>query len=408
MKIKFGFLSYLSLTNYFHYVTMSFDCAVEECYLLYYSHSGFGNQLKGMYKAAFLAALTNRTLVLPPVLPHIIEYDFKKPQEQLLFPEFRGRGAGKGCDPYDKYEIYIQYLKDDIKKASNPEIRFPSFTELFSFDDISKTRLKAVDMREFANYSENINTSLWCTGGGINTMRNILVQKKICEKSYELNWTTIIQMFQNFCGNNQRVASIGSCYTLPTPERKNVLFQEVTNFYDRKIIPSNKIIVLLKEIYSRIPDNYYGVHIRFEDKMVIDDCNSSSVKGVYDRVLDILHMFSNKQRNSTSIGYILIGNSNKATLKCLRYHSQGKYNSTTINEIIDNNDNIKSMIDKVDSEKSTVYLLLDQILISLADKIVLIKGERVTTGTFHNMIKHWHLQKDRVLEKMQNMSLTDV
>ena len=41
-----------------------------EQYLLYFSHSGFSNQLRGLQGAVRLALVTNRTLVLPPPLYH--------------------------------------------------------------------------------------------------------------------------------------------------------------------------------------------------------------------------------------------------------------------------------------------------------------------------------------------------
>jgi len=53
-------------------------------YLLFYSHSGFSNQLIGMERVAYLALATNRTLVLPPVVPHKTRVKIRNTLSQTL------------------------------------------------------------------------------------------------------------------------------------------------------------------------------------------------------------------------------------------------------------------------------------------------------------------------------------
>jgi hypothetical protein len=367
-------------------------------YLLYYSHSGFANQLKAMQRAAQLAFATNRTLVLPSVLPH---HTF---QDKLRFPEFPYLTAGVNCEPYERYDEFIERIGLDVKKASSPENSFPSFTELFTFDDIFiKTGLQVIDMKDFAKVVENTNVTSWCSGRGNNTMRNMMVP--MCERSDGLAFAELIPKFEDTCGNGKKIAAIGSGYVIPEPMWNNSRQQAIFDYFNNKLTPSKKFMQLLKEIHSRLPDNYYGVAIRFRDCLKVDDCDSKDVKEPFERILQYLSTKKkNNDNNSTEPGnsthHILVGDGNEAALKCLRHHSQGEYTVSTVRDIVNRDRVLKRMIEGIKSEKSTIYLLLDQILIALAKEVAFGKVG-TTAGTFHARIKLWRKQKNRILGKMQ-------
>ncbi|KAL9183055.1 hypothetical protein ACHAXT_004842 [Thalassiosira profunda] len=81
------------------------------------------------------ALATNRTLVLPPVLPHLT---FRT--KRLRFSQYKARAAGNQCGPYDAYQKFVKRVYTDAKAARDESTPFPSFLELFDFDDIeSKT-----------------------------------------------------------------------------------------------------------------------------------------------------------------------------------------------------------------------------------------------------------------------------
>ena len=374
-------------------------------YLLYYSHSGFSNQLLAMDGAAQLAVATNRTLVLPPVFPHVTF------QEDLLYPEFPYLTAGTWtkCEPYRRYDEFIDRIELDVQKASSPKISFPSFKELFAFDDIFiKTGLQVIDMKDFAKVVENTNVRSWCSGRGNNTMRNMMVPQ--CKESDGLEFTELIPKFENIC-NGKKIAAIGSAYVIPKPKWDSSRQVQTTFHYFReKLTPSEKIMQLLKEIHSRLPDNYYGVAIRFRDRLKVNDCDSKVIRESFQRVL---HSFSTKKKNNGKNGpvfsansthHILIGDGNKAALKCLRYHTQGEYTVSTVRDIVHGDEALKSMVDKIKSEKSTIYTLLDQILIALAEEVAFEKVGHNIVSTFHERIKLWRKQKNRILGKMQDVN----
>ena len=156
------FLLLLALVNSLDFILETlFDNDDGNRYLLFYGHSGFSNQLIGMERVAYLALVTNRTLVLPPVLPHATS---KKAKAQQSFPEFIARTSGIGCLPFDRYHGLVEVVKDDVKKARDPKLPFPSFMDLFDFKEFKKAGLKVVDMTEFAKHKENTRFGRWCKG----------------------------------------------------------------------------------------------------------------------------------------------------------------------------------------------------------------------------------------------------
>ena len=86
-------------------------------YLLYYSHSGFSNQLIGLDRALWLAEWSNRTLVLPPVLPHC-------PVAGVKFPDYACRPGL----PWNSQKA-IKRAQLDAWKAYQ-SLQFPSWTQL--------------------------------------------------------------------------------------------------------------------------------------------------------------------------------------------------------------------------------------------------------------------------------------
>lgn len=355
----------------------------EDRFLLYYSHSGMTNQLVGLEAAAYFAFATHRTLVLPPVLPHHTAY-----QHDDAFSEFEPRAAGSKCAPYDFYEDYIDAVKTDVRKASDPEIKFPSFVELFDFDDLSqKTGLKVIDMRDFAKDPKNIDPTLWCTGE-VNRIQTKMTPR--CLSTNKTSFSDLVPQFQDVCGSDQRVAVIGSAFVMPYPEwleSKMVFFHEKPGFKEL-LYPSPKFLSVVKKIHSHLPLNYTGVHIRFKDNLEVDACDEVVVKETYNRVFDKL-----KQQNVPPNGYVLIGNGNEASLKCFKHHAKGSYNVSTVQDIIDSDEAIKLDVDEIEAENGTLLILLDQILIAMGDTIVLQKMG-TTANTFQFRITQLHEMRD--------------
>jgi hypothetical protein len=351
-------------------------------YLLFYNHSVFSNQLVSLEKAAHFALATNRILVLPPVLPHT-----SVKESGLAFPAFKGRAAGSKCSPMSSYQNFLNVVEDDVKKASNMKLPFPSFMDLFDFEGSN-----VIDMKDFVKDNRNINSKNWCKGP-----KHEIEKKMVASCGDKASFADLVPYFMETCSLDRRIAVIGSAFVLPKRlSDPGAYFGREANSSFKDLIPSQKVLFLLqaKEMYSRLPKGYTGVHIRFSDNQVIDDCDESAVKEAYTNVFNDLN-----DKNVPNDTHILIGNGNRAALKCFDHHAKGQYSASTINGMIDSNGALQRMIDNIKSEKSTIYLLLDQILIGLSETVIF-AHTGLSNSTFQPRILKAHTRRETIIEKM--------
>ena len=111
-----------------------------EQYLYFTSHSGFSNQLIGLYRAAQLAYSTNRTLILPPLLSHHTANEAGNA---------RGLGAKRGvrCGP-----DHLDWVKLDAQECNKTahETSHVKFSELINMAKLPRTlNVPFVDLCEF-------------------------------------------------------------------------------------------------------------------------------------------------------------------------------------------------------------------------------------------------------------------
>ena len=371
-------------------------------YLLYYTHSGFTNQILTLERAAYLALATNRTLVLPPIIPHkTINH------ANLTYAEFRyrtfGGGCKRSCSSIQTYDKQISNVRDDVRKAGDVDINFPSFTALFDFRELMhSTGARVIDMTEFAKISGNetsLSTNLWCTG--TNETGDML------SKTRGGAFVYVVKHIQQACSPARRVVAVGSVFHMSIPEPGSRYFgKEVDEAFLSFFLSlplTKEMTILLRELYLRLPSGYVGVHTRFRDlnnKINLMECDHPSVKNVYEQVLDGL-----LKQNVTNNTHILIGNSKKGTLECMKHHTRGWYSASTINSIIDKNGTLLGTIDQMQVDKSAVYLLLDMVLIGIADRVVfaLERGFPVAYSTFQSRIQSLHGYRETIIERMHRL-----
>jgi hypothetical protein len=194
------------------------------------------------------------------------------------------------------------------------------------------------------------------------------------------------------------VAVIGASYVMPRADSNEIPFGQEVNRTFANMNPSRNMLSLVGEMHSRLPAGYAGVHIRFKDKLVIHDCDDPVIKKAYENVLIGL-----KENDIPTGSHVLIGNGNQAALICFNHHARGLYTASTINSIIDSDKSLQKMVGKVKSEKSTIFLLLDQILIGMAEKVVLTHAG-TTASTFHSKIIKWHERREIILGSIRSSS----
>ncbi|KAG7372972.1 hypothetical protein IV203_033696 [Nitzschia inconspicua] len=109
-------------------------------------HAGYSNQVNGLQRAAQLAYKLNRTLILPPVLPHT-------QKDKQLFPNW-GPSMGKiQCNAHREYRwLQDQALNQaDLARQKEGKLaRFPSFHSIMDFEALyNSTCLRVIDLDEF-------------------------------------------------------------------------------------------------------------------------------------------------------------------------------------------------------------------------------------------------------------------
>eukprot|EP00555_Chaetoceros_dichaeta_P001458 CAMPEP_0198278128 /NCGR_PEP_ID=MMETSP1447-20131203/66220_1 /TAXON_ID=420782 /ORGANISM="Chaetoceros dichaeta, Strain CCMP1751" /LENGTH=187 /DNA_ID=CAMNT_0043973197 /DNA_START=741 /DNA_END=1304 /DNA_ORIENTATION=- len=152
--------------------------------------------------------------------------------------------------------------------------------------------------------------------------------------------------------------------------------------------PSKKLLSLVRQMYSKLPAGYTGIHIRFKDGVKIDNCDEPVIKSVYEDVFNNAHMPKD--------GHVLIGNGNPAAAQCFNHHGNGNYIGTvsTINNIIDSDEALTDTLNGIKMEKGTLYLMLDQILIGMAEQIAL---AGISASTFQTQIQNWHRRRHTII-----------
>lgn len=147
------------------------DSGDEEQFLLYYTHSGFSNQIFAFQRAAQLAWTVNRTLVLPPLLPH------REEDRSIPFDAFPGRKRPPGkCGHLPRqYHKMVQGIQKDAHAVLDGKA-FPSFSEFMNLQKLQQQvpGLKVMDFPHFLAHIHQAKSSLaqertgnydeWCFG----------------------------------------------------------------------------------------------------------------------------------------------------------------------------------------------------------------------------------------------------
>jgi hypothetical protein len=408
-------------------------------FLLYYTHSGFSNQLLSIERAAKFAFATKRILVLPPILPHHTSSSTNTvdddDDDDDKFSSFTPRAAGSKCHVSLHYEEFVnKYIPQDIEKAKNLKIAFPSFKEIFDFDDFTtKTGIQFMDMREFViqypNYSTNRNfknDTLWCKGP-LEEMKIKFVRNCGMDSTFD----ELVPFFNQHCGgdhddrNDAVVAVLGSAFVMPQPLPNSTYFDHhiqnvFSKYFGLKL--GDKFMTLLKSLYEQFTavvdhGDYSAVHVRFQDGMKIPSCNTTRVRNLY------LELFARlKERNVTHGSHVLVADSNPAAFDCFQYHAAAAaagsdvvYRGFRIKDyiILDNGNHnnpnhskIKEMFNNINVQKDTLYLLLDQIMVGLGKEVVFsFHGTTMRSSTFQGQIMRWHENRKSILAAMEAMDV---
>ena len=358
-------------------------------YLIYYTHSGFSNQIHGLHRAAQLAFATGRVLVLPPVLPHV--------GRGTKFKKWGAKIAGSGCKVISNNLRFVDRAIQSAQAASrNP---FPSFREIVDFSSIQEiTGLNVVDMPDFmtkaissgANISSD--SSFWCRPK--NGQRLDFEGK--CSLNRTRSYEEVVDLFQkeyeveSDCTN----AVIGSAYIIRTKfESFNHEASARFDEFFKSFAPSPKFLAVLKEVHERLPEDFVGVHLRFRDRANFQ-CpgkETAEIKSTFENALKEL-----RKRNVTRGTRILIGRSHRSAKDCFNWYANGDYTATTVNDILEDVAKAEPMISSIQMELDTIYLVLDMLALSLGRIVVTVSQASFGGSTFQELLNYRHGFRDEL------------
>lgn len=288
-------------------------------------------------------------------------------------------------------------------KLANELVDFPSFKALFNFDSISKKTngLKVIDMQEFSRL-EHVNAtdfSKWCL--------DIHEEDSTCNypKSPSI-YFEVLNALGKKCRETQ-IAALGSGFQIRAPPNATKIanFNEINSYFDQ-IELSNDMLKLLHSIYNKLPQNYNGAHMRINDRAVCEPkdtceetCNEEETKSAFvDFIKDI--------DSTKNTSHVLLGYGNDVVVKCFEYFAKEKYNITTVYDTVENDPQLFQMLDEIRSEKDTVYLLLDQILIGIAENVNMkVNFGRKFSSTYQGKIKEWNNRRHDILASMKSSDI---
>ncbi|KAL3800636.1 hypothetical protein HJC23_006098, partial [Cyclotella cryptica] len=361
-------------------------------YLFFYAHAGFSNQLYALQRAMCIGYSTQRTIIVPPLLPHIGSRTAYK---------FGGR-AGKDFIVANKIAV------DDAKTvlSMDNQTEFPSWSEIINYDVLTKkTGVHLIDLFDFMRMTSE------SAAAGALLNHTVDIHSMPAEID---DWIEFLDFFNAHFGNNT-VALIGSAFTLKYEEAFGKYDKDAMENIRRATLgftPSNKLLYLLRSAIIHVPQNYVGVHIRFGDTYHLSLCDEKTAAEEYKKLLTVI-----EEANVTKGSAIYLGSKESNAKKCFEEYSHHDYKVFTLNDLLNvppsdehtdrdlerrkMNAAIPSLQDAMNEiyvDLGTKHLIIDLVLISLGYRIFFSRVSfRQHYSTFQQVIEHRHESRTEFL-----------
>jgi hypothetical protein len=283
--------------------------------------------------AAQLAYKLNRTLVVPPVLPHTNK-------EVKLFPNWKPDSPGNWCRAYQQFATQQIKAVNQAKQALH-KAKFPSFANVIDFSILTETLgLKTLDLDEFMQHqnkgrlghttakgftktffsSYNTSVQTWCNA---NINLNITYHNNgalDCRYDRVLpdDYATLLVYIQrqldlqhqqveyweggHYC-HDCRVLNVGSSFVLPYDFRADPAAPKFNSFFNNYPLVEPWMSIL-KGLLDVTCLNFWGVHVRVKD----EHKNCADSPSVY-------------QQAARDV-WALYNNDNKKRMKKKQFHKQ--------------------------------------------------------------------------------------
>ena len=374
-------------------------------YIFFTAVNGFSNQLKGIEIAMRIAYSTNRTLIMPPLLPH----KMAKP-----YGEFEGRDDFKISFDADVFTLPVNFSLGDVEKVQSLSSRtdFPAWSEVLDFDDLTnKTDVKLIDLYDFVKSNSNE-----CAYEFFNQPHPPVPIVVLTNRSK--TWADFIDLFEKQYDEHS-IALLGNAFLLDHNADDRIFDPHVQlleaqdpNLFRRisegiQSLPlSVKVVDLLESALSLLPIRYTAVHLRTGDKPAekIQTCTDEAIVSEYDKVAQSLHR-SNVKEGST----IYIASNDGKARECFNNITNFKYKLVNLDDIIHADSSalepeMKEIMSNIRVDLGTKYLLLDLLLVSMASEVhyaMINFEEGYNLSSFQELIKILHEGRQKRLRQMK-------
>ena len=337
-----------------------------------------------------IAHAMKRTLVIPPLLPHIGSKTHTK---------FGGR-SGKYFKEANSYAFQDAKAVMDINYT-----QFPSWSEIIDYNRITeRTGVHVMDIWGFMRTE---------FGGAL-----LNYTKEIDDMPPIKTWTTFIDEI-NAHFENETVALIGSAFALKDVDDSFKLFDVDAFERIRRatlcFTPSDKVVDLIRASIIHVPQHFVGVHIRFGDMYRLSQCDEKQADTEFNKLISNI-----RDANVTKGSAIYLGSKDANAKRCFDGHSRLDFRVFTLNDItsplpVDKKfplfevnaavPNFTEAMGAIELDIGTKYLLIDMILVSLGNSYFFSRVSfRPNSSTFQEIIRQRHEFRHEYLSLILNNS----
>ena len=333
-------------------------------FLYYYNHNGWSNQLVSLAHAAQIAYETNRILILPPILEH---------EERIVGQ----KGAGPRCQKWLMPEVF-EYAALDARKCKTNSEKHVSFKEIMDTSQLSKsTGVQFVDLCDFVASEPKLAAEYFFQQQQRQSLPEIIDLDGECTLGQTRSYPEMIDHFNSIFGD-QDVALIPSVFTSKNRNSQSKTFlQNVLSFH-----PSSKMMALQQIILNHIGQPYVSAHVRYDDRFR-RRCSSEP------KLLDWVRQEQESLNMNMPHPPVYFASSSQTSTVCNRqFFEHAGLQAFTLSDLLVKED-VSQMLSSIKVPKEIMYLILDQLLVSLGEKVIL-NNKMPQFSTFHMVVRVRH------------------
>jgi hypothetical protein len=367
-----------------------------EQYLYYFSYAGWSNQLTGLYHAAQLASSTNRTLIVPPILSHHSANDMGNA---------RGGNTRLRCGP-----DHLDMVKLDAKEClkSPDESSHVKFSEIINMAKLSEAiNVPFTDLCEFVKEKPALAKRYFHQMEQMKPEQRTIDLSGTCTLDHRRSYADMVEHFESIFAKDA-VAIIPSAFILSNANSETKNFEQNVFRYP----PSSNLSEFIRILRDRLPKNYIGVHLRYRDDAEYSEYDEYRFKCSENKteVLDMIRrghlaMIEKNEATANITPSVFFASNSQEALSCYKqFLSDVGVQAFSLNDLLGPEKNsTRKFLSAIKASKSTIYLTLDQILVSLGQQVVLLSKrlghERNIPSSFQTVIKtrHEHLNNSSSL-----------